>query len=781
MIAKRIRPGRKQPRQMPNKMARRIVALVHYFINADPSLMIEAHGLVGLSEYVLNTRLDELGVEVGEKVLAHGARNLEHQDLASWNAQMISTALQNTRSRDPFEHIVVSFQHGEVPTEDQLIEAVAEFAKLLGAERNQLIWAAHSNTDNIHIHLCINRIDPETHEAVQLGDGWDKDRLGQACAIVEARQGWKREQKSTHKATVAGEVWLRSNGKLVRSAAGEQLRKKGDRASELDTWRQQPVNMDIANRMRQATGWAQLHRDLAKVDAAIAKKGLTGAVVIIGDEEHKASRFGRAFSLTALETRLGTFEVAADSEQALAQFYVRNEQFNKLNFEMRDARSDALARLKAQEDAALAQLRNRRLHDIQHRVLEDAIRNEARAARIALRASYQARLDQISAARVTELEWRRGKRPPVSAIRPPVILFPVDDLENAVGLPFGYKARTVANGTQYRHPSSATPAFTDCRMCVIVHTDIDRDVLAALRMAAARWEVIAVTGPKDFQLQCARIAADHGLAVQGRHIPQNPVNVEVRAKPIPAATVMPPRPAAVERSSPVVGAMPAPATYPFVYTTKSQKSAMQARVEQAGFDVGSTGHVRWDRANNSFKIAPNELSAERLAALTSLLAVHMTVAARQSVRADQERDAAVAQAEQVKPAARVAVNTSAEHAAFGVGPSVPAAIVPRLMPVPSAGEVGWSQIPVGRDNATQEHAVGRHRLIDAWRAVEPSKQLERHFAAFRITIDVEARDVAKHLPDAEQHLIKQSAEQHTKRRASLMAGFSSQQSKEPGQ
>lgn len=789
MIAKRIRSGRKQSRQMPNKMAKRIVALITYFINANPSLIIEDEGLTALSGYLLDTELSKLGVEVGEKVMAFGSRNLEHQDFVSWNAQMISTALQNTRSKDPFEHIVVSFQRGEVPTEDQLKDAVAEIAELLGAKRNQVIWAAHSNTDNIHIHLCINRIDPETHEAVQLGDGWDQDRLGQACAIIEARQGWKPQVKSTHKANVAGEVWLRSNGKLVRSAAGEQLRKKGDRASELEEWRQQPAIADIMKRMMSATGWEQLHHELAKVDAVIARKGLTGAVVIIGDEEHKASRFGRGFGFGALQDRLGTFEAAAEGEQTSTQFRVHNDQLNNLNRDMRDARADAMTKLKSREDAALAQVRDSRLHDIQRRALEDAIRKETRVAKVALREAFQGRLDQISAARVTELEWRRGKRRQVPMIRPPVILFPVDNVENAVGSPVGYTGRTVADGTQYRHRSSNEPAFTDYRMCMIVHTGIDRDVLAALTLAASRWEVIAVTGSKDFQLQCARLAADYGLKVQGRHIPRRPIEVEVRAIPILATIVMPPRPAFTHHGVPVVAAMKAPATYPFVYTTRAEKSAMQARVEQAGFDVGSTGHVRWDRVNNSFKIVDDDMSAERLAALTSLLAIHMTEAARRSVRADQEREAVAQRAETAKPTAHAVANGGVEFAAFGVKPLAPSAVVPRpvpvLVPVPGVRRESSSQIPIGRNaiplDKSQEPVVEHQPLIDAWHAVDPTKLLERNFAAFKIMINDDARDATKHLSKAEQDLIKRSAEQHAKRRAGLIAGFGDQRSKEPGQ
>ena len=233
MIAHRIPRQHKKDRPGPRGLATSIVALSAYVLDADPALLIRAEGIENLTGYALDLKLRELGVQSGEKVLAYGARNLRGSDTRSWQAQMVATALKCPRSKYPLEHIILSWRPGETPSRRQMKEAVDLVATTLGAGRNQIIWAAHSNTENIHIHIIINRIDPMSHRATQLGDGWDLDRLMQAVALIECRQGWQRETSAPYVANDLGEVRKITGGTKIRSADGTQLIRKGDRAAEL--------------------------------------------------------------------------------------------------------------------------------------------------------------------------------------------------------------------------------------------------------------------------------------------------------------------------------------------------------------------------------------------------------------------------------------------------------------------------------------------------------------------------------------------------------------------
>lgn len=508
------------------------IALLTYVVDADPTLMRRQAELDGYLGYALDVELEERGVHSGEKVIAFGCRNLEGDDLSAWNAQMVSTALQCPRSKHPFEHIVLSWQTGEIPTNEQMAEAVTLLAKELGCEKNQIVWAAHGNTDNIHVHIVINRIDPETFKAVQLGDGWDKDRLAQIRALIEARQGWCSEAKAPYLATDQGEIISLKIGKTVRTENGIQTRKKGDRAADLNAWREKPENLAIIEVLLQATSWQSLHEGLSKLDAIFVKK-ITGASIIVRNEEFKASQFGRDCSMKALTSRLDEFEKPLVRSGAQQEYERHKATLAELRAELRAAEDAALAKLKQKWIASAADTQLQAILENERLALEAVREKAATTARQAIRKEFRVCSDQIRAALVTESEWLRGRRPGIPKYSLPTILFP-DSVYSRFHDPLpGYQSQKVNGGTQYRRQADGVPTFTDYQICIVVHVITDADIVAALRLAASRWEIVDVSGSKMFQQQCARLAAEHGIQVSGRHISQ-PSLVEVATETPPA-------------------------------------------------------------------------------------------------------------------------------------------------------------------------------------------------------------------------------------------------------
>lgn len=101
MIIKRIRKGPLRPRGSFRKLGGRIRDLLAYVVNADVAAIVAAEGIEALTGYALDQRLRDLGVEPGEKVIAHGQRNLKGGTLIDLQAQMIATASRCPRSKDP--------------------------------------------------------------------------------------------------------------------------------------------------------------------------------------------------------------------------------------------------------------------------------------------------------------------------------------------------------------------------------------------------------------------------------------------------------------------------------------------------------------------------------------------------------------------------------------------------------------------------------------------------------------------------------------------------------
>lgn len=140
------------------------------------------------------------------------------------------------------------------------------------------------------------------------------------------------------------------------------------------------------------------------------------------------------------------------------------------------------------------------------------------SARIAIRRQYQASLDEVRAARVEEADWALGSRSTVPNIKRPTILFPDVEPDQSTNLLGRYQTHKGLGVTQYRRPDSNDLVFTDYHVCIVMHVSDDADVTTALHLAASRWEVVDVTGSKQFQEQCARIADELGIRVSGQHI-----------------------------------------------------------------------------------------------------------------------------------------------------------------------------------------------------------------------------------------------------------------------
>jgi hypothetical protein len=79
--------------------------------------------------------------------------------------EMEAVALENTRSSDPVFNYILSWRENEIPSREQIDGAVEITLKELGLEMCQVHYASHRNTDTIHVHICVNRIDPETYKA----------------------------------------------------------------------------------------------------------------------------------------------------------------------------------------------------------------------------------------------------------------------------------------------------------------------------------------------------------------------------------------------------------------------------------------------------------------------------------------------------------------------------------------------------------------------------------------------------------------------------------------
>jgi hypothetical protein len=139
-----------------------------------------------------------------EKIAFTGCLNLASVETATM--EMESLAFQNKRCADPVMHLLLSWRESENPTHAQVTEAVEITLNELNLSQCQTVYALHQNTDNMHLHICVNRIDPDTTKAITPAGGWTRRAMERAARKIEHAQGWQTENNTWSEINDQGEV-----------------------------------------------------------------------------------------------------------------------------------------------------------------------------------------------------------------------------------------------------------------------------------------------------------------------------------------------------------------------------------------------------------------------------------------------------------------------------------------------------------------------------------------------------------------------------------------------
>ena len=147
-----------------------------------------------------------------EKCIYAGARNFITDTPAGQAAEMIALAEESVRSKDPIVHYVLSWPDGEQPRPDQVEAAVDIYLNELAVPAHQVVYGLHADTDNIHLHIVINRVHPDTCKCIDIGSGFDIETAHRAIARIEQAQGWRPEQHGRYRVLDDGRVERRYAG-----------------------------------------------------------------------------------------------------------------------------------------------------------------------------------------------------------------------------------------------------------------------------------------------------------------------------------------------------------------------------------------------------------------------------------------------------------------------------------------------------------------------------------------------------------------------------------------
>lgn len=207
-------------------------------------------------------------------------------------------AVQNLNQRaesDKTYHLLISFAPGEQPSPEILRDIEDRMCAAIGYGEHQRISAVHHDTDNLHIHVAINKIHPVRHTIHE--PYRDYQVRSAMCAQLEEEHGLVR---TNHQAKKRG----------GENRADDMEQHAG--VESLLGW----VKRECSEQLAKAQSWEAIH-SIMRSHGLVMKERANG-LVIVSDQGVgiKASSVSRALSKPSLEKRLGAF--VGDASQVVA-------------------------------------------------------------------------------------------------------------------------------------------------------------------------------------------------------------------------------------------------------------------------------------------------------------------------------------------------------------------------------------------------------------------------------------------------------------------------------
>ncbi len=231
-----------------------------------------------------------------ERVSQIKVSNCYSDDQTAALIEIQNTQEMNKRAKsDKTCHLVLSFPEGErVPHAD--LNAIEErFCNVLGFIGHQRISVVHDDTNNLHMHIAINKIHPRSltiHNPY-----YDYKKVAKLCEQIEQEYGLTQvnhETVSDKAARVAQEIEARTG---VESLLG---------------W----IKREALTEIKDADNWQDLHQVLARHGLAIKERGNGFVLVANNGMAVKASSIDRSLSKGNLTQRLDAFVPSDNSAQS---------------------------------------------------------------------------------------------------------------------------------------------------------------------------------------------------------------------------------------------------------------------------------------------------------------------------------------------------------------------------------------------------------------------------------------------------------------------------------
>ena len=238
--------------------------------------------------------------------------------------EVLATQWQNTRAcGDKTYHLIVSFRPGEQISADTLKIIEDRICAGLGYGEHQRISAVHSDTDNLHFHIAINKIHPTR---LTMREPYYPHRtLAKICKTLERDYGLECDNHEPRRRGAENRAVDMEKHSGVQSLLG---------------W----IRNECLDEIRGAQSWQALHQ-IMRTNGLELRVRANGIVFEANDGTMvKASTVARELSKPSLEARIGPFE--ASSKKRPTQ---KTRQYLKAPIRLRVDTTNLYARYKAEQ------------------------------------------------------------------------------------------------------------------------------------------------------------------------------------------------------------------------------------------------------------------------------------------------------------------------------------------------------------------------------------------------------------------------------------------------
>jgi hypothetical protein len=185
-------------------------------------------------------------------------------------AEMNMVAAQNRRIKDPVYHFIISWREEDQPTDEQAFASAQYALKQLGMESHQYVTAIHRDTDNVHAHVAVNRVNPLTYKAASL---WkDVDVLQKTMRVLERHYGFKVDNGPWQ--LNADNMFVRPAPSYPSAPQGAAKRQTFSNQESLFHYAVETVREKINDRFRsKESTWKDLHLTLHASGLGLREQG----------------------------------------------------------------------------------------------------------------------------------------------------------------------------------------------------------------------------------------------------------------------------------------------------------------------------------------------------------------------------------------------------------------------------------------------------------------------------------------------------------------------------